>query len=424
MATTQRSPQSENHGTAELPVQVVGVGADGWEGLDEASRGRVLAADVVLGGARHLAMLPPVPGQRREPWPSPLRQALPSLLDELAGQDVLVLASGDPMVSGIGSTLVSLLGAGRVEVVPTVSSVALARARMGWPAEQCAVVSVVGRPVELVARELAPGRRILVLGSDEHTPAALGELLDRLGFGSSTLTVLGNLGSDDESRTSGNATQWAAGGLVAPRLAVIAVEAVGGGWGWTPGLPDAAYENDGQITKRDLRASALSRLAPRPGEHLWDVGAGSGSIGIEWMRSHPSCRATAIEANAERAERIGRNAAALGVPGLKVVVGRTPGALEGLDRPDAVFIGGGASVPGVLDACLDALDGRGRIVVHAVTLETEMVVAQAFKEHGGELTRLAVETSSPIGRFTGWTPARTITQWTWELGTSEPGPRN
>ena len=193
---------------------------------------------------------------------------------------------------------------------------------------------------------------------------------------------------------------------------MLALELVGPSLlGWTAGLPDAVFEHDGQLTKRDLRASALARLAPTPGEHLWDVGAGAGSIGIEWLRAHPTCRATAIEGNPERASRIARNAARCGVPGLSVVTGRAPDALCDLPGPDAIFIGGGATAPGVLDACLAALTPGGRLVVHGVTLETEQVIARAYNEYGGELTRISVETAAPVGTFTGWTPARAVTQW-------------
>lgn len=399
--------------TADGPhLLVLGIGAEGWAGLTCSQREELLQADVVLGGARHLAMLPDVEGQRREPWPSPLREALPALLGSLpAAAQVVVLASGDPLVSGIGTTLVELLGAERVEIDPAVSSVALARARMGWSAEGCAVVSVVGRPVELALRELAPGRRVLVLSSDQTTPERLAALLTACGYGRSTLHVLGNLGSDQESRHSGCAEGWAG---QSPRLNIVALELAGPAVaGWAPGLPDDAYEHDGQITGRDLRASALSRLQPLPGEHLWDVGAGSGAIGIEWMRSHPSCRATAVEASVEPAECARRNAHRLGVPGLRVVTGPTPDALAGLAAPDAIFIGGDSTCPGLLEACLDALRPGGRIVVHAVTLETEGLLATAFAEHGGELTRLTVESSDGIGSSTGGGPARTVTQWHW-----------
>jgi precorrin-6B C5,15-methyltransferase / cobalt-precorrin-6B C5,C15-methyltransferase len=400
-------------------IIVVGIGADGWDGLSPDAQGQLRTADVVLGGRRHLDLLPDMPGQRREPWPSPLRDNLPALLEDHDGERVVALASGDPLVSGIGTTLIGLLGRDEVRVEPAVSSIALARARMRWPAESHSVVSVVGRDLSLVRRELAPGRRVLVLSSDEHTPRALAEVLVATGYGESRVEVLSDLGDPSESTLGFDHARLLTHddldvAHAFSRLNVVAVDCVGPHrGGWVAGLPDDAFENDGQLTKRDVRASALARLAPVPGEHLWDVGAGAGSVGIEWMRAHPSCTATAVEGHPDRAARIARNAVALGVPGLSVVEGRAPDALAGLPDPDAIFVGGGATVPGVLDACRAALRPGGRLVVHGVTLETEQVLATAYAEHGGELTRLAVETAAPIGSFTGWTPARTVTQWAW-----------
>lgn len=393
-------------------VVVVGIGADGWASLPGSSRSLVLEAAVLWGGSRHLSLVPSVPGQVRVPWPSPLSAGLPSLLAEYAGRPVVALASGDPLVSGIATTLLGL-GA-PVRVVPAVSSVALARARMGWSAESCAVVSLVGRPVSLVARELAPGRRILVLSSDASTPAEVAALLTSSGWGASAMTVLGDLGSSSESSVSGVASSWS---VSSPRLNVVALEVVGNGLAsWAPGLPDDAFENDGQLTKRDLRASAIARLMPAPGQVLWDVGAGAGSVGIEWMRAHPSCLTFAIESDPVRADRVMRNAQALGVLDLQLVIGRAPRALEGLPAPDAIFIGGGATREGVLETCLSSIKSGGRLVVHGVTLETEALLAKAYADHGGELTRIGVETAAPIGGFAGWTPARTVTQWAWSKG--------
>jgi precorrin-6Y C5,15-methyltransferase (decarboxylating) len=390
-------------------VVVVGIGADGWASLPASSRSLVLEAGVLWGGSRHLSLVPSVPGQVRVPWPSPLSASLPGLLSEYAGRPVVALASGDPLVSGIASTLLDL-GA-PVRVVPAVSSVALARARMGWSAESCVVVTVVGRSVARVLRECAHGRRVLVLSSDASTPGALAELLTSSGWGASRLTVLGDLGASSESSVSGVASSWLES---SPALNVIAVEVVGSGLAsWAPGLPDDAFENDGQLTKRDLRASALARLMPAPGQLLWDVGAGAGSVGIEWMRAHPSCRTIATESDPERAARIARNASTLGVPDLEVVEGRAPLALSGLEAPDAIFIGGGATREGVLETCLGALKPGGRLVVHGVTLETETLLAKAYADHGGHLTRIGVETSAPIGRFTGWASSRAVTQWAW-----------
>lgn len=388
-------------------IVVVGIGADGFDALPPASRSLIMDAAVLWGGSRHLSLVPDVPGQERVPWPSPLAAGLPSLLAEYAGRPVVALASGDPLVSGIATTLLDL-GA-PMRVVPAVSSVALARARMGWSSESCAVVSVVGRSVYSVLRQCAPGQRILALSSDGSTPASVAALLTSSGWGASAMTVLGDLGSSTESSASGVASSWSGS---SPALNVIAIEVSGNGLAsWAPGLPDSAYENDGQLTKRDLRASALARLMPAPGQLLWDVGAGAGSVGIEWMRAHPTCRAIAIESSPERAARITRNAHSLGLPDLQVVEGRAPSALAGLEAPDAIFIGGGATREGVLGTCLAALMPGGRLVVHGVTLETETLLAQAYADHGGELTRVSVETAEPIGTFTGWTPSRGVTQW-------------
>ncbi|MFI5627218.1 precorrin-6y C5,15-methyltransferase (decarboxylating) subunit CbiE [Nocardioides sp. NPDC051685] len=391
-------------------IVVVGIGAGGWDEIPVRHQQLIRETPVLLGGKRHLDLVPDVPGQRREPWPSPLREGLPALLESLpSAAAVVALASGDPLVSGIGTTLISLLGRENVRIEPAVSSVALARARMGWPAESCVVVSLVGRDVSLVARELAPGRRILALSADGSTPASVANLLVTTGFGASRMTVLGELGAETESARAGTASTWAG---ESPRLNIVAVECVGApSIGWSAGLPDDVFENDGQLTKRDLRASALARLTPTPGAHLWDVGAGAGSVGIEWMRAHPTCTTTAIEGNSERAARIARNAARLGVPSLRVVEGRAPDALAGLPSPDAIFIGGGATRPGVLDTCLAALRPGGRLVVHGVTLETEQLLARQHAELGGELTRISVESVDAIGTFRGWAPQRTVVQW-------------
>lgn len=389
------------------------MGADGWEGLSGAARELIDGAAVVLGGARHLTMLPDVSDQIRQTWPSPLREQLPALLATFDGYDVVAVASGDPLVSGIASTLVEVLGRDAVTVVPAVSSVALARARMRWSAESTEVVTLVGRDPHLVARSLAPGLRLLVLSSDGSTPAEVATLLTVAGYGASPMTVLGDLGSSDESRVDGVAASWRDHPV--PDLNVIAVELVSSGarpLGFVAGLPEDAFEHDGQITKRDVRASALARLAPVPGQLLWDVGAGAGSVGIEWLRAHPTCRAIAVEAREERAARIVGNASTLGVPALQVVTGRAPAALEGLERPHAIFIGGGATEEGLVDACWDALLPGGRLVVHGVTLETESLLAHRYAVLGGELTRLHVEHAAPIGTFTGWTPARAVMQWT------------
>jgi precorrin-6Y C5,15-methyltransferase (decarboxylating) len=252
-----------------------------------------------------------------------------------------------------------------------------------------------------------------VLSSGPATPFLVAAMLVQDGYGDSPVTVLGDLGSSSESRLDGTAAGWAT--AEAPALNVVCVEVVAGPdtrvLSTLPGLPDEAFESDGQLTKRDLRALALSRLAPVPGELLWDVGAGAGSVGVEWLRSHPRCRTVAVEAVPERAERVRRNAHRLGVPALDVRLGSAPDALADLPEPDAVFVGGGATAPGVLEACWDRLRPGGRLVVHAVTLETEAAVVAWHGSVGGELTRVAVEHAEPLGSFTGWRPARPVVQW-------------
>ncbi|WP_062395600.1 bifunctional cobalt-precorrin-7 (C(5))-methyltransferase/cobalt-precorrin-6B (C(15))-methyltransferase [Gordonia phthalatica] len=395
------------------PVTVIGVGADGWDGLVEPTRQRILDADVLLGGDRHLALIPPVDGQVRRPWPRPLSD-LDGFLAEFGDARVVALASGDPFVSGIGTRLAAILGE-RLESIPAVSSVALARSRMRWSAESSTVVTLVGRDPNTLRRELAPGARLLVLSSDESTPAAVARILVEHGLGDSRVTVLGDLGAVDESRTEFTASDGP--GTSIPRLHALAIEArgpAGPATSWATGLPDEAFEHDGQLTKRDQRASALSRLAPRPGALLWDVGAGAGSVAIEWLRAHPTTAAIAVEHHPDRAARIVRNAARLGVPRLRLVTGRAPDALADLPAPDAIFVGGGATADGLLDLCRDALTPGGRLVVHGVTFETEELLLAAFRAHGGELTRLSVEHAAPLGgRFHGWQPSRAVTQWAW-----------
>ena len=395
------------------PVVVVGIGADGWDGLSPAARRSIEAAEVLRGSERQLALVPSHVGAERVPWPRPLAPALTGLREAHPGRRVVVLASGDPMFSGIGTSLVRELGPDAVDVVPHPSSVTLACARMGWSVEETTVVPVVGRPVELIGPHATPGRRLLVLGPDTRSPAAVADRLTAWGYGASRVTALAQLGGPGEQRFTGTAAAWPH--AETDPLVVTAVEVVADPGTvplpTTPGLPDEAYEHDGQLTKRDVRAVTLARLGPLPGQLLWDVGAGSGSIGIEWMRTHPSCRAIAVESAPDRAERIVRNAGRLGVPDLQVVEGRAPGALAGLPTPDAVFVGGGVTVPGLLAACWEALGPGGRLVVNAVTLESEAWVARWHAEVGGELTRLQVSHASAVGGFTALRPALPVTIW-------------
>jgi precorrin-6Y C5,15-methyltransferase (decarboxylating) len=394
-------------------IVVVGIGADGWDGLSPRARRAVEDAEVLRGSARQLGLVPDEVAAERVPWPSPMAPALESLLRDHGGRRVVVLASGDPMLSGVGTSLVRLHGAGAVQVLPHPSSVSHACARLGWAVEDTAVVSVVGRPVELLVPHVTPGRRLLVLGSDGTTPAAVATLLTGLGYAASRITALAQLGGPAEQVFTGTAGDWPHADP--DPLVVTAVEAAADPGTEVlpavPGLPDGAFDDDGQLTKREVRAVTLSRLAPVPGRLLWDVGGGAGSIGIEWMRTHPTCRAVAVEARADRAERIRGNAVRLGVPGLEVVEGRAPEALAGLPAPDAVFVGGGATGQGLLEACWAALRPGGRLVANAVTVESEAVLATWFAGVGGDLVRIAVQRAEPVGGFTGWRSAMPVTIW-------------
>jgi precorrin-6Y C5,15-methyltransferase (decarboxylating) len=391
---------------------VVGIGADGWAGLSEPSRSAISSAEVVLGSSRQLDLLPSAVAGVRVAWPSPLLPALPGLLDEHRDRAVCVLASGDPMVHGIGATLVRLVGADRMRVLPHPSSVSLAAARLGWPlsAASVDVVSLVTAPLSSLLAAVNPGRRVLVLSAGADTPSLVAALLTAHGYGESAVTVLEQLGGPTERIYSGPASSWAH--PAGDPLNVVALDCAGGpAMSVVPGLPESLFDTDGQLTKREIRAVTLSALAPVPGELLWDVGAGSGSIAIEWMRSHASCRAVAVEPVPERAARVARNATSLGVPGLRVVEGRAPAALAGLPTPSAVFIGGGLTRDGVVEACLAALPPGGRLIANAVTLESEAVLASWYAKLGGELTRIAVNRASPVGGFTGWRAMMPVTTW-------------
>ncbi|MFC0528438.1 precorrin-6y C5,15-methyltransferase (decarboxylating) subunit CbiE [Phytohabitans kaempferiae] len=395
-------------------VVVVGIGADGWAGLSETAQAAVLSAEVLLGSRRQLALVPDHAGGERLPWPSPLMPALPGLLGAQRGRRACVLASGDPMHHGIGAAILRALGPERVTVLPAASSISLACARLGWAMEEVEVVGLVGRPPELLHPRITPGRRLLVLGAGAATVAGL---LSSRGYEASGLTVLEQLGGPRERVVRGTAASgWPPG----DPLTIVAVECVGSAvLPAQPGLPDDAYVHDGQLTKREVRAISLARLAPVPGQLLWDVGAGAGSIAIEWMRAHPSCRAVAVEADPSRAARVRTNAAALGVPGLSIVEGRAPAALDALPRPDAVFVGGGLTEPGMVEACWSALAPGGRLVANAVTLESEAILAAWHAKMGGDLTRIEVSRAGPVGGFTAWRPALPVVQWA-AVRTEEP----
>jgi len=389
-------------------LTVVGIGEDGFKGLGRNARHALLRATRIIGGQRQLDLLPLCISGERQAWPSPF--SLEPVLSR-RGEPVCVLASGDPMFYGVGASLARQIAADELLVLPAPSSVSLAAARLGWPLQDVVTVSVVARPFAAINAHLASGVRLLVLSNDGGSPALIAALLTQAGFGPSRLTVFEHLGGANERRLDGLAADWHHLGTA--DLNLVAIDCLASSD--TPplsrlaGLPDSAFQHDGQLTKRDVRAMTLARLAPMPGELLWDVGAGSGSIGIEWMRTHPSCRALAIEPDPGRQGLIEHNRDALGVPGLHLIRGKAPDALHGLPVPDAIFIGGGVTRDGVLDTCWQHLRPGGRLVANAVTLQSEMTLMNWRAEHGGELTRIHVAQAQPLGEFDTWRQALPIT---------------
>jgi precorrin-6Y C5,15-methyltransferase (decarboxylating) len=389
-------------------LTVVGIGEEGFKGLGKNARHALLNATRIIGGQRQLDLLPACICGVRQLWPSPF--ALEPVLTK-QGEPVCVLASGDPMFFGVGASLSRHLSSDEMLILPAPSSCSLAAARMGWPLQEVVTLSVVARPVAALNAQLSSGVRLLVLSNDGSSPAAIAALLRERGFGPSRITVLEHLGGEAERRVDGIANDWT--DPVIADLNLIAIECIAEPdtlrLSRLAGLPDSAFRHDGQLTKRDVRAITLARLAPIPGELLWDVGAGSGSIGIEWMRAHPGCRALAIEADAGRQALIEHNRDALGVPGLQLVRGSAPQALTGLERPDAIFIGGGVTREGVLDTCWAELKPGGRLIANAVTLQSEMTLMAWREQHGGELTRIHIAQAQPLGDFDTWRQALPIT---------------
>jgi len=393
-------------------LAIVGIGEDGLAGLGEEAKRRIASAEIVFGGRRHLALAGEIINGEARPWPSPFDVAA---VTALRGRAVCVLASGDPFLHGVGATLARAVSPDEMDVVPSPSAFSLAAARLGWPLAEVATVSLHGRALDLIRPLLHPGAKVLALTSDGEGPAALARLLAENGFGSSRLTVLEALGGSRENVRRAKAEGFTLGNVDPLNLVGIEVEAAAGARILTlvPGLPDALFEHDGQITKREIRALTLSALAPRRGELLLDIGAGSGSVSIEWMLADPSMAAVAVEASAQRTQRIRRNASACGVPGLQVVEGEAPRALAGLASPDAIFIGGGLTDEGVAEAAMALLKTGGRLVANTVTLESEAKLLALHRQFGGELMRLAVSRAEPVGGMTGWRPAMPVTQWSW-----------
>jgi len=373
-------------------------------GLSETSRSELRRATVIYGAKRQLDLLDDTVAAERHGWPSPMLPALHALPVD-AADDIHVVASGDPLMHGIGGTLIRLFGTEKVRVLPHVSSVTLACARMGWNVNETEVISLVTAQPHTAVRR---GGQAIVLSSDSSTPKELATLLNAYGRGDSEISVLEQVGGPGERRRDGTARAWADD---APPdvddLNVIAVRYLPDERISSP--PDDAFVHDGQITKHTIRAVTLAALAPRPGERLWDVGAGSGSIGVEWCLSGHGCTAVAFERDERRRLNVGTNAAAFGVS--IEVRGDAPDAF-GAETPSAIFVGGGLTQPGLLEACLDHLPADGRLVANAVTVESEAVLARSYSRLGGQLRRFQHYRGEPLRSFTGWRPQYPVTQWT------------
>jgi precorrin-6Y C5,15-methyltransferase (decarboxylating) len=399
-------------------LSIVGIGEDGIDGLSRAARDLIQSAAVVFGGARHLTLAAPLIRGAARPWTIPFDSTLAEVL-ELRGSPVCVLASGDPFNHGVGSILARHVACEETVALPAPSAFSLAASRLLWPLPQTTPLSLCGRSLDYIRPHLHPGARILILAEGSDAPAKLARLLCDIGFGSSRVTVLESLGGPRERIRSAPANVFALESI--DPLNTMAIEVVADeGARILPrvaGLADELFEHDGQITKREIRCLTLSALAPRRGDLLWDVGAGSGSVSIEWLLADSSLNAVAVEQRSDRVARINRNAAAFGVPHLTVIEGSAPAALESLAVPDAVFIGGGASTPGMIDFVQSALPPGGRLVVNSVALETEMILLRYQSQCGGSLTRIAIARAGLIGgedgRMTGWRSALDLMQWVW-----------
>ncbi|MBX9252684.1 precorrin-6y C5,15-methyltransferase (decarboxylating) subunit CbiE [Desmonostoc muscorum CCALA 125] len=393
-------------------LSIVGIGEDGLQGLSAIALSLVAQAKVIVGGDRHLAMLPSDDQREKIVWASPISISVEEIIKR-RGESMCVLASGDPMCYGIGVTLGRRIPISEMTIIPAPSTFSLACARVGWSLTEVETLSLNGRPSSLLQSYIYPGARLLILSEGKDTPAIVAEILTNRGYGGSKITVLERMGGIHERIVAGTAASWSATEVAV--LNAIAVDCIADAGviplPRLPGLPDNAYHHDGQLTKREVRAITLAALAPTPGELLWDVGAGCGSISIEWMRSHPRCRAMAIEQNSSRLLYIADNAATLGTPNLQIIQGKAPHALKDLPTPDAIFIGGGVTATGLFDVCWEALRLGGRLVANVVTVEGEQTLFQWREQVGGDLTRITIQRAEPIGKFLGWRGMAPVTQW-------------
>ncbi len=379
------------------------------DGLLPATRAVVEAAEVILGGERHHQLADNLTAERIG-WPHPF-DALISTIEGMQGRRVVVLATGDPLWYSIGARIGRAIDPAEIVYHPQLSAFQLAAARMGWSLADVETLTVHGRPVEQMIAFIQPDAQLLILTTGEKTPGQIARFLTERGFGQSRMSVLAAMGGKDEARFDGVANSW---DHVVPAFNTLAVECIAAPDAAllprVPGLADDLFQSDGTMTKQEVRAATLAKLMPMRAALLWDIGCGCGSVAIEWMRAARYARAVGIEPRADRRAMAAANALALGVPKLELVDGMVPQALDGLDAPDAIFIGGGLSRE-TFEAAWDALRPLGRMVANAVTLESEVELITLQKEHGGDLVKLSVHRAEPVGRLTGWRPLMPVTQW-------------
>ncbi|AFZ60586.1 bifunctional cobalt-precorrin-7 (C(5))-methyltransferase/cobalt-precorrin-6B (C(15))-methyltransferase [Anabaena cylindrica FACHB-243] len=393
-------------------LSIVGIGEDGLEGLSVIALSLLNQATIIVGGERHLAMLPPNDNRKKILWKSPFSTSITEIIQR-RGQAICVLASGDPMCYGVGAILTKHIPISEITIIPAPSAFSLACSRLGWSLTEVETLSLCGRPASLLPSYIYPGAKLLILSAGKETPGIVAELLTNRGYGGSKITVLERMGGIHERILEGIAASWQETEIA--DLNTIAVDCITDvgvmPLSRFPGLPDSAFHHDGQLTKREVRAITLSTLAPLPGELLWDVGAGCGSISIEWMRSNSRCRAIALEQNETRINYIADNAAALGTPNLQIITGKAPEIIQNLPTPDAIFVGGGVTAPGLFDICWNALRPGGRMVANVVTLEGEQTLFQWYEKVGGNFTRISIQRAEAIGKFLGWKGMSQVTQW-------------
>jgi precorrin-6Y C5,15-methyltransferase (decarboxylating) len=390
-------------------LHIVGIGEDGLDGLTPATRAVVEAAEIIIGGERHHSLSPNLAAERIA-WPSPF-DALIETLQSHKSKRVVVLATGDPLWFSVGARIGRAIDPAQIVYHPQLSAFQLTAARMGWSLADVETLTVHGRPVHQMVAFIQPDQRLIILTTGAETPAQIATFLTARGFGGSQMSVLANMGGESEQRFNGTAETWSHEVPAFNTLAVHCIAAPDAALlPRVPGLADDLFQSDGTMTKQEVRAATLAKLMPMRGALLWDIGAGSGSVAIEWMRAARYARAIGIEPRADRRAMAAENALALGAPKLDLIDGEVPAALEGLDAPDAIFIGGGLSRD-VFEIAWDQLRPLGRLVANAVTLESEALLIALHAEHGGELVKISVQRAEPVGRLTGWRPSMTVTQW-------------